>query len=82
MRFTAILAYLSVSTFHIIIVSHARYDAHDFYYFAPMWGSEVAKFKTKIHLKNTPTEVTWACDVTTTEREGEFTSLGICYFVW
>ena len=48
----------------------------------PMWGSEVAKSKTEIHLTNTPSEVTWACDVTTIERESDFTLLGICYFVW
>ena len=29
-RFTAILTYLSVSPFHIIIVSHIRFYAHDF----------------------------------------------------
>ena len=44
----------------------------------PMWGSEVAKSKTEIHLTNTSSEVTWACDVTTFEREGDFTLLGIC----
>ena len=48
----------------------------------PMWGSKVAKSKTEIHLTNTPSEVTWACDVATIEREGDFTLLGICYFVW
>ena len=48
----------------------------------PMWGSEVANSKTEIHLTNTPSEVTWACDVTTIEREGDFTLSGICYFVW
>ena len=26
--------------------------------------------------------LTWTCDVTTIEREGDFTSLGICYCVW
>ena len=48
----------------------------------PMWGSKVANSKTEIHLTNTLSEVTWACDVTTIEREGGFTLLGICYFVW
>ena len=48
----------------------------------PMWGSEVANSKTEIHLTNTASEVTWACDVTTIEREGDFTLLGICYCVW
>ena len=49
----------------------------------PTWGSEVTNTKTEIHLTNTPSEVTWACDVTTIEREGDFTLLGIlCYFVW
>ena len=38
-----------------------------------MWGSEVADSKTEIHLTNRPGEVTWACDVTTIEREGDFT---------
>ena len=37
-----------------------------------MWGSEVAISKTEIHLTNTASEVTWACDVTTIEREGDF----------
>ena len=48
----------------------------------PMWGSEVANSMTEIHLTNTPSEVTWACDVTNIEREGDFTLLGICYCVW
>ena len=48
----------------------------------PMWGSEVAKSETEIILTITPSEVTWACDVTTIEREGDFTLSGICYFVW
>ena len=48
----------------------------------PMWGSEVVISKTVIHLTNTPSEVTWACDVTTIEREGDLTLLGICYCVW
>ena len=43
----------------------------------PMWGSEVAISKAEIHLTNTPSEVTWACDVTT-EREGNYNLLGIC----
>ena len=43
----------------------------------PMWGCEVAKSKTEIHLTDTPSEVTWACDVTTIEREGDFTLLAI-----
>ena len=47
-----------------------------------MWGSEVANFKTEIHLANTLSEVTWACDVTIIEREGDFSLLGICYCVW
>ena len=29
-RFTAILAHLSIFPFHIIIVSHIRFHAHDF----------------------------------------------------
>ena len=37
----------------------------------PMWGSEVANCKTEIRLTNTPSEVTWACDVTTIERKGD-----------
>ena len=48
----------------------------------PMWGSEVANFKTEIHLTNTTSEVTWACDVTTIERERDFTLLGVRYCVW
>ena len=48
----------------------------------PMWGSEVDKSKTEIHITNTPSEVTWAYDVTTIKRECDFTLLGICYFVW
>ena len=43
----------------------------------PRWGSEVIKSKTEIHLTNTTSEVTWACDVITIEREGDFTLLGI-----
>ena len=43
----------------------------------PMWGSDVANSKTEIHLTNTPSEMTWACDVITIEREGDFTLLGI-----
>ena len=35
----------------------------------PMWGSEVAKSKTESYIR----------DVTTIEREGDFTSLGIWY---
>ena len=38
----------------------------------PMCGSEVTKSNTEIHLTNTPSEVAWACDVTTIEREGDF----------
>ena len=48
----------------------------------PMWGSEVAHSKTGIHLTNTASEVTWACNVITIEREGHFTLLGICYCIW
>ena len=48
----------------------------------PMGGSEVANSKTELHLTNTPSEVTWACDVTTVEREGDFTLLGIYYCFW
>ena len=48
----------------------------------PMWGSEVANSKTEIHLTNTPSEVTWACDVTTIERESDFTLLRMCYCAW
>ena len=52
----------------------------------PLWGSEVANSKTEIHLTNTAGEVgmrchIYICDVTTIEREGDFTSLGICYCV-
>ena len=36
----------------------------------PMWGSEVAHSKIEIHLTNTPSEVTWACDVTTIQDQG------------
>ena len=60
---------MSVPSFHIIIVSHIRFDGYDFF---P--GSEVANSKTEIHLTNPPSEVTWACDVTTIEREGESTT--------
>ena len=53
----------------------------------PMCGSEVANSKTEIHLTNTAGEVgmryhVHICDVTTIEREGDVTSLGICYCVW
>ena len=58
------------------------YDFTPMIFTVPMWGSEVAISKTEIHLTNTASEVTWACDVTTIEREGVFTSLGIRYCVW
>ena len=77
-RFTAILTYLSAPLHHTIIVSHIRFTPVIFA--VPMWGSEVAN--TEIHLTNTPSEETWACDVTTVEREGDFTLLGMCYCVW
>ena len=49
----------------------------------PMWGPEVANSsKAELHLTNTASEVMWACIVTTIEHEGDFTSLGICYWVW
>ena len=40
--------------------------------------------KKEIHLTKTTSEVMWACNVTTTEHEGDYTSLGIiiCYCVW
>ena len=44
----------------------------------PMWGSEVANSKTEIHMAYTKR----ASDVTTIEREGDFTLLGMCYCVW
>ena len=43
----------------------------------PMWGSDVANSKAEIHLTHTASEVMWACNVTTTEHEGDFTLLGI-----
>ena len=52
------------------------------FFTVPMLGSEVANSITAIRFANTPSEVMWACDVTTIEREGDFTSLGICYCVW
>ena len=48
----------------------------------PMWGSEVANSKTEIHLTKTASEVIWACNVTTIEHEGDFTSSCICHCVW
>ena len=53
------------------------YDFTPMIFAVPIWGSEATNFKTEIHLINTASEVTWACDVTTTEREGDFTSLGM-----
>ena len=47
-----------------------------------MGGFEVVNSETEIHLTNTTSEVMWACNVTTVEHEGDFTSLGICYCVW
>ena len=44
-----------------------------------MWGSEVAYSKTEIHLTNSSSGVTWACNVTTIEREVDFILLGIDY---
>ena len=64
-----------------ILLSH-MYDFTPMVFTVPMWGSEFANSKTEIHLTNTPIEVTWACDVTTIERKGDFTSLSICYCVW
>ena len=58
------------------IASHI-YDFTPLIFAVPMCGSEVAKSKTEIHLINTPSEVTCACDVTTIECEGDFTLLGI-----
>ena len=49
----------------------------------PLWGSEVANSKTEILFTNTAGEVGMQChilricDVTTIEREGDFTWLGI-----
>ena len=63
------------------------YDFTPMIFTAPLWGSEVANSKTEIHLTNTAGEVGMRyhilsiCDVTTIEREGDFTSLGICYCV-
>ena len=52
------------------------YDFTPLIFAVPMWGSEVAESKkTEIHLVTTPSEVTWACDVTTIERKGDFTLL-------
>ena len=80
MRFTAILTYLSVPPVHIIIVSHIRFDAYNVFT-VPMRGSEVANPKPEIHLTKTPSEVTWACDVATFEREGDHTLFGILYML-
>ena len=41
----------------------------------PMWGPEVANSKTEIHLTDIASEMMWACNVTTIELEGDFTSL-------
>ena len=58
------------------------YDCTLVIFAVPMWGSEFANSKTEIHLTNTPSEVTWACDVTAIERVDGFTLLGMCYCVW
>ena len=80
----AILTYLL--PFPIIIVSNVRFHAHEFH--VPLWGSEVATSKTEMHLTNTAGEVGMRChilrsicDDTIIEREGDFTSLSICYCV-
>ena len=74
---TAILTYLPVLTFHIIIGSNVRFYAHDFTV-PMMWDSEVANCKTEVHLTNTRSEVMRACNVTTIKHEGDIiTSLGI-----
>ena len=73
--------YICLYLLFTLILSHV-YDFTAMIFTVPMWGSEVANSKTKIHITNTRSEVTWACDVTTIEREGYFTSLGICYCVW
>ena len=45
-------------------------DLHDFT--VPMWGSEVANYKTEIHIaKNNKREVMWSRNDTTIEHEGE-----------
>ena len=56
--------------FTLLLLSHV-YDFTPMLFTVPMWGSEVANSKTEIHLTNTPCEMTWACDVTTTEREDD-----------
>ena len=79
-----IYIYISVCiSFSHFFLSHI-FDYTPTIFAVPMWGSEVANSKKEIHLTNTPSEVTWAwaCDVTTIEREGGFTLLGICYCVW
>ena len=38
------------------------YDLTTMFFTVPMWGSEVATSKAEIHLTNTASEVTWACD--------------------
>ena len=64
----------------------------------PLWGSEVANchIYAMSRLLNARVTLlrqayatafrkgclTWTCNVTTIEREGDFTSLGICYCVW
>ena len=74
------LKYLRVLPFQIIFSQ--TYDFTTRIFNVPMWSSEVANFKTEIHLTNAASEVTWACHVTTIEREGDFTSLVICYCFW
>ena len=49
-------------------------------FIVPMWGSEIANSKADITSYKYTTR---ACDVTTIEREGDLTSLGIrCHCVW
>ena len=51
------------------------YDFTRTIFTVPMWGTEVANSKTEIHLTNTTSEVMQACNVTTIEHEGDFTSV-------
>ena len=73
--------YICLYLFFTIFLSHI-YDFTTMIFTVPMWGFEAANSKTEIDLTNTPSEVTWAYDVTTVERECDFTLLGICYCIW
>ena len=59
-----------------------KYDLTSMIFTVPLWGSEVTNSKTDTSYKYSRRgghAMSYIYDVTTIEREGDFTSLGICY---